>query len=245
MERAFFNWSSGKDSAFALHVVRQRGDLEIVSLLTTVSSTHRRVSQHGVRVELLERQAAALGLPLDLVWLPEFPGMVDYEIAMATAVDRQVRRGCRRAVFGDIFLEDLRAYREAKLAPTGIAAEFPLWQRLTPLLMAQFIAEGFRAVVVCVDASKLDRSFVGRELDASFLADLPPGVDPCGENGEFHTFCYAGPIFLEPVRFRRGEIVSRTYEPRADDRTRCPGGDRAPVGRTHFWFCDLIPEDDA
>lgn len=245
MPRAFFNWSSGKDSALALHDVWRRGDLEVASLLTTVSEPHRRVSQHGVRVELLERQAEALGLPLDVVWLPEFPDMDDYEVRLGAAVARQRAAGCTHAIFGDIFLEDLRAYREAKLAPAGITAVFPLWQRGTRALLEGFIADGFRAVVVCVHAGKLDRSFAGRELDAAFLADLPDDVDPCGERGEFHTFCYDGPVFREPVRFRRGEVVRRIYTPRPADDARCPGGAAARVGETAFWFCDLLPEEGA
>ena len=245
MPRAFFNWSSGKDSALALRAVRQRGDAEVVSLLTTVSAAHRRVSQHGVRIELLEQQAAALGLPLDLVWLQDFPGMAEYEVQMAAAVARQRAAGCTLAVFGDIFLEDLRAYREQKLADAGIGAVFPLWKRDTRELLEEFITEGFRAVVVCVNAAKLDRSFAGRELDAAFLADLPPDVDPCGENGEYHTFCYAGPVFREPVRFRRGEVVRRTYLPRPQDENLCPDAARQRVEETHFWFCDLLPEGSA
>jgi uncharacterized protein (TIGR00290 family) len=243
MTQAFFNWSSGKDSALALHAVRRRGDLDIASLLTTVSTTHRRVSQHGVRVELLERQAAALGLPLDLVWLPDFPGMVEYEAQMAEAVARQRAAGRTHAVFGDIFLEDLRVYREQKLATAGIEAVFPIWKRDTRELLEEFIAEGFRAVVVCVNEAKLDRSFAGRELDAAFLADLPADVDPCGENGEYHTFCYAGPIFTAPLCFRSGEVVHRTYTPRPQDDNLCPGAARQRVEETHFWFCDLIPEE--
>lgn len=242
MTRAFFNWSTGKDSALALHALRRRGDREVVSLLTTVSSVHRRVIQHGVRVELLERQAAALGLPLDVAWMSDSPGMAEYEAAMSAAVARMKARGCAEAVFGDIFLADLRAYREEKLATAGVAAAFPLWKRDTRALVEQFIAEGFRAVVVCIDATRLDRSFAGRELDASFLADLPAGVDPCGENGEYHSFCYDGPVFREPVRFRRGEIVPRSYPltaggPDEGD----PSGQN--VRKAHFWFCDLVPED--
>jgi uncharacterized protein (TIGR00290 family) len=243
MTQAFFNWSSGKDSALALHAVRRRGEPEVTSLLTTVSMTHRRVSQHGVRVELLEQQAAALGLPLDVVWLPDFPGMVEYEAQMAVAVARQRAAGRTHAVFGDIFLEDLRVYREQKLATAGIEAVFPIWKRDTRELLEEFIAEGFRAVVVCVNEAKLDRSFAGRELDAAFLTDLPAGVDPCGENGEYHTFCYAGPIFTAPLRFHRGEVVRRTYTPRPQDDSLCPGAARQRVEETHFWFCDLIPEE--
>lgn len=242
MTRAFFNWSTGKDSALALHALQRQGDREVVSLLTTVSSVHRRVIQHGVRVELLERQAAALGLPLDIAWMSDSPAMAEYEAAMSAAVARMKARGCVEAGFGDIFLADLRAYREAKLASAGVAAAFPLWKRDPRALIEQFIAEGFRAVVVCIDATRLDRSFAGRELDASFLADLPAGVDPCGENGEYHTFCYDGPIFREPVRFRRGEIVPRSYPLSTGGRD---GGDpvREAGPKAHYWFCDLVPEE--
>jgi uncharacterized protein (TIGR00290 family) len=207
--RALVAWSTGKDSAFALHVVRQRGDVEIVGLLTTLTSGYGRVSMHGVREEVLDRQAAALGLPCRKVWIP--PGCVnaDYERAMADATTAARADGVSRMVFGDLFLEDVRAYRERQLAGSGIAPEFPLWGSDTAALAAHMVASGLEATVVCVDPRRLPASFAARRFDASFLADLPAGVDPCGENGEFHTCVTGGPMFSGPVGVVPGEVVAR------------------------------------
>jgi uncharacterized protein (TIGR00290 family) len=222
-------WSGGKDSAMALRVARDRADLEVAGLLTTFSEEFDRVSMHGVRRELLEAQAQALGLPVWKVFLPTPPkgaacalppparrqGFVAfasndvYEEKMIEALERARREGIEAIVFGDIFLEDLRAYRERLLAGVGLKGVYPLWGRPTRELMEEFIARGFRAVVVCVDAARLDASWAGRPLDARFLAELPEGVDPCGENGEYHTFVFDGPGFSRPVALSHGATVAR------------------------------------
>jgi uncharacterized protein (TIGR00290 family) len=207
-EPILFCWSGGKDSAMALHAL-QRDDVRVAALLTTVTETYDRISMHGVRRELLEQQAAAIGLPLHEVRIP--PQCVNpiYEARMEAALREHYQAGVRKVAFGDIFLEDLRAYREKNLARIGMTALFPIWKRDTRELIRSFHAARFRAVAVCIDPRVLDRSFAGRELDAQFFRDLPPGVDPCGENGEFHTFVFDGPIFRHPIPIKTGEIVER------------------------------------
>jgi uncharacterized protein (TIGR00290 family) len=207
--RAFVSWSSGKDSAFALHEVRRTGLAEIVGVLTTVNEVFDRVAMHGVRRALLERQVAALGLPAITVPLP-YPCPNDiYEARMAEAVARIQAQGVRHIVFGDLFLEDIRAYREEKLGRSGMTGLFPLWRRDTPALAREMIAAGLAAHLVCIDPKRLDRSFAGRRFDAALLAALPAGVDPCGENGEFHTVVSAGPMFSRPIPVAIGDIVER------------------------------------
>jgi uncharacterized protein (TIGR00290 family) len=207
--RALVAWSSGKDAAYALHEVRRAGDLQIVGLLTTVTRTFGRVAMHGVREALLETQAASIGLPLARVEIPyPCPNEV-YEQAMAEALASAAAHGVTHVVFGDLFLADVRAYREAQLAPAGFTGVFPLWGRDTASLAHEMIAAGLDARLVCVDPSRLDRSFASRKFDAELLAALPAGVDPCGENGEFHTFVADGPMFARPVRVRTGVIVDR------------------------------------
>jgi uncharacterized protein (TIGR00290 family) len=207
--RALVAWSTGKDSAFALHVARERGDVEIVGLLTTLTSGYGRVSMHGVREDVLDRQAAALGLPCRKVWIPPACINADYESAMGDAVAAARSDGITRVVFGDLFLEDVRAYRERQLAGSGIAPEFPLWGSDTAALASCMVASGLSATVVCVDPRRLSASFAGRRFDDAFLADLPAGVDPCGENGEFHTCVTGGPMFRAPVDALPGEVVAR------------------------------------
>jgi uncharacterized protein (TIGR00290 family) len=209
LPKALVSWSSGKDAAFALHEARRRGEVEVVGLITTVTAAFGRISMHGVREELLERQARAVGLPCRKIEIPyPCPNEV-YERAMARVIDEAKAAGVRRIVFGDLFLEDIRAYREQRLAPTGIAAMFPLWRRDTARLAREMIAAGIRATLVCIDPKKLDTSFAGRTFDSELLWDLPAGVDPCGENGEFHTFVTEGPMFREPVRVVPGPVVER------------------------------------
>src|SRR5580658_5615594 len=208
-KRILFCWSGGKDSAMALHSLLQRSDIRVVALLTTVTENYERISMHGVRRELLERQAQSIGLPLHEVRIP--PQCVNpiYEARMEEALRTHLKNGVRRVAFGDIFLEDLRAYREKNLARIGMTALFPIWKRDTRELIRSFHANRFRAIAVCVDSKVLDPSFAGRELDESFFRDLPPHADPCGENGEFHTFVFDGPIFQSPIPVRTGEIVNR------------------------------------
>lgn len=217
--KAWVAWSSGKDGAWALHEVRRAGALEVVGLLTTVTETFGRVSMHAVREPLLEAQARAVGLPCRKVRIPWPCSNERYEQEMAVAMAEAEAAGVTHVVFGDLFLEDVRAYREARLAGTGLTPVFPLWGRPTAALAGEMIAGGLRATLTCVDPAKLDRAFAGRAFDAGLLDRLPPGVDPCGERGEFHTFAWAGPMFSGPVPVAPGEVVERDG----------------------FVFCDLLP----
>ena len=219
-EEVLFCWSGGKDSAMALHALQSAGESRVTALLTTVTEEYDRISMHGVRRVLLERQAASIGLPLHAVLIPPQCVNTTYETRMKEALNQHLARGVQRVAFGDIFLEDLRVYRERNLAQIGMEALFPIWKRDTRELARDFLRLRFQAIVVCVDPRVLDPSFAGRVLDESFFADLPPGADPCGENGEFHTFVFDGPIFQTPVHFTTGEKVLRDG----------------------FWFCDLLPE---
>lgn len=207
--KAWLSWSSGKDSAWSLHVMRQRGDLKITALLTTVNRTHNRVAMHAVRESILDAQAAAAGLPLIKIPIPSPCPNEVYEQAMAEAMERARSEGVMHMIFGDLFLEDIRKYRKENLAKCGITPVFPLWGRDTRELARKMIAGGLRAFLTCIDPKKLDASFAGRAFDEKLLADLPPSVDPCGENGEFHTCVVAGPMFKQPVSVQRGEIVER------------------------------------
>ena len=206
------SWSGGKDSAVALHELLKSDQYEVVALLTTVSEEFRRISHHGVREELLEEQANAIGIPLDKVYLPsgESAGCTNevYEAIMERAMTAYRTRGVLTVGFGDLFLQDLRAWREANLAKVGMRGIFPIWQRATAALAREVIGSGFKAYLSCVEG-RVGAGFVGRAYDAKLLDDLPPGIDPCGENGEFHSFVYDGPIFRKPVEVRVGEIVTR------------------------------------
>jgi uncharacterized protein (TIGR00290 family) len=203
------SWSSGKDSAFALHEARRLGLADIVGVLTTVNEKYDRVAMHGVRASLLDRQIAALGLPAIKINIPSPCTNEIYEARMAETCAAIKTQGVDHIVFGDLYLEDIRAYREEKLAPLGMTAIFPLWQRPTRALAEAMIASGLVAHLVCVDPKQLDRSFAGRRYDATLLADLPPGIDPCGENGEFHTVVSAGPMFAHAIPVTIGEVVER------------------------------------
>jgi uncharacterized protein (TIGR00290 family) len=207
--KALVAWSSGKDSAYALFMAQRAGACDIVGILTTVTAAFERVSMHGVREALLERQAAELGLPCHKVLIPSPCPNEVYELRMGEAVARAKADGVSRFVFGDLYLEDIRRYRVERLEPLGIVAEFPLWQRDTRALAEEMLAAGLRAVVTCVDPKQLDPAWAGRVFDARFLAELPAAVDPCGENGEFHTFVTDGPMFKRPIAVRTGEIVER------------------------------------
>lgn len=207
--KAWLAWSSGKDSAWALHTVRQRGDFDIVALLTTMNRDHQRVAMHAVRENILEAQVAAVGLPLVKVMIPSSCRNEIYEQAMGEAMARARAEGISRVIFGDLFLEDIRAYREKQLANCGMTPVFPLWRRDTPRLAEEMLAGGLSAYLTCIDPRKLRREFAGRRFDADLLAALPSSVDPCGENGEFHTFACAGPMFRRPIPVAVGEIVER------------------------------------
>jgi uncharacterized protein (TIGR00290 family) len=209
MPRAWMSWSSGKDSAYALHMARLAGDLEITALLTTVTETFARVSMHGVREELLRAQARATGLPLIEVRIPSPCPNEVYEERMSAVLGGATQGGVETVVFGDLYLADIRAYREGRLASVGMRAAFPLWKKDTRALAREMIASGVRAVLTCIDPRKMPRELAGREFDESLLDDLPDDVDPCGENGEFHTFAYAGPALRQPIAVRVGDIVDR------------------------------------
>jgi uncharacterized protein (TIGR00290 family) len=210
-QRALLAWSSGKDSAWALHALRTRGEVEVVGLLTTVNEAFGRVAMHGVRESLLEAQAAAAGLPLWKVPLPwPCPNEV-YEARLGAATLRARDAGITRVAFGDLYLPDVRAYRERQLADSGVEALFPLWTTPddTPALARRMLAGGLRAIVACVDPALAPPQLAGRAFDAALLAELPASVDPCGERGEFHTFCWDGPMFAAPIPVRVGEVVTR------------------------------------
>lgn len=207
--RAWVCWSSGKDSAWALHVARQQGEVEVVGLLTTITAPFGRVSMHGVREEIVAAQAEAAGLPLFQARIPSPCSNADYENAMRGALEEARRQGVSRMIFGDLFLEDVRAYREAQLASTGVRPMFPLWKCPTRELAETMIAAGVVARVTCVDGRKMPRELAGQVFDRSFLARLPEGTDPCAERGEFHTCVVAGPMFARPIPVEVGETVER------------------------------------
>jgi uncharacterized protein (TIGR00290 family) len=207
--KAWLAWSSGKDSAWALHTVRQTNEANVVALLTTINCDYARVAMHAVREGLVEMQAAAAGLPLVKVPIPALCRNQDYEQAMSSAMERARAEGVFHVVFGDLFLEDIRAYREKHLAACGMKAVFPLWWKDTRLLAKEMLERGLSAYITCVDPTKLDRAFAGRRFDAELLAELPREVDPCGENGEFHTFACAGPMFRRSLPIDVGEIIER------------------------------------
>jgi uncharacterized protein (TIGR00290 family) len=207
--KAWLAWSSGKDSAWALRTAREDGQFDVVALLTTVNRTHSRVAMHAVRESLLEMQAAVAGLRLVKVPIPSPCPNEVYEQAMSEAMTRASGEGVRHIIFGDLFLEDVRAYREKQLARCRMTPVFPLWGRDTGQLAEEMVAGGLSAYLTCVDPRRLDRMFAGRRFDEKLLADLPRGVDPCGENGEFHTFANAGPMFRSRLPITVGEIVER------------------------------------
>jgi uncharacterized protein (TIGR00290 family) len=207
--KTLVSWSSGKDSAWMVHVLRNTPGIELGGLLTTVNADAQRVAMHAVRVDLLEAQAATLGLPLRQIPIPSPCPNEVYERAMAAAVRGALDEGFTHVAFGDLFLEDIRRYRETQLAGTGLTPLFPLFGADTAALAREMVAMGLRARITCVDPRVLDRRFVGREFDAALLAELPASVDPCGERGEFHTFAYAGPMFRYPIAIESGVVVER------------------------------------
>ena len=214
------SWSGGKDSCAALYEIQESQDYRVGALLTTVTRDYDRISMHGVRRALLEKQANSLGLPLYQVFISKDATNDEFEMKMAEALCEYREQGINSVIFGDLFLEDVRAYRERFLASHNMRGLFPIWGRDTTLLVKEFIDWGFKAVITCVDGKVLDQSFAGKIIDEAFLSSLPEGVDPCGENGEFHSFVFDGPNFAKPVKFSLGELVNR-----------------GP-----FWFRDLVPE---
>ncbi|HZZ57872.1 MAG TPA: hypothetical protein VFE31_08575 [Opitutaceae bacterium] len=238
-EKVLFCWSGGKDSALALHRLRAEGRYEVAGLLTTCNGHYRRVSMHGVRVELLERQAAAVGLPLEIVEVSQVSSNEEYRQKMGECMKAHRSRGVTACVFGDIFLEDLRAWRESNLAEIGLRGIFPIWKVDSRVLMREFLDLGFGSILCCVNDAWLGEADVGRVIDEDFLRTLPADVDPCGENGEYHSFAFAGPIFSSPVRYTMGEKVYRPLEAAAGGTLPPPPPGRRPT--RGFWFCDLLP----
>ncbi len=219
-QKVIFCWSGGKESAVALYEIQKSKNYRIISLLTTVTEDYDRVSMHGVRRILLQQQAESLCLPLDKIFISKSSSNEEYESKMQATLTEYLKSGIQSVVFGDIFLEDLKKYREQNLSKIGMRAIFPIWKRDTAKLSRKFIDLGFKAIITCVDSKLLDKEFVGREFDKHFLSQLPVEVDPCGENGEFHSFVYDGPIFKKRILCRRGEVILR------DNR---------------FYYCDLMP----
>ncbi|MGH8217483.1 MAG: diphthine--ammonia ligase [Steroidobacteraceae bacterium] len=238
-QRIVFCWSGGKDSALALNRLLRDERYEVVALLTTCNEYYQRVSMHGVRLELLDAQARDLGLPLEKIFVSQRSSNEEYSQKMAACLESYKVRGVSACAFGDIFLEDLRLWREQNLAQLGLSAVFPIWKIDSRVLLREFFEQGFESVTCCVNDAWLDERYVGRCIDEEFIRSLPPEVDPCGENGEFHSFAFAGPIFKKPVGFQIGEKVYRALEQTHPGSSSpvCPSERRPTRG---FWFCDLL-----
>lgn len=234
--KAIFCWSGGKDSSYCLHKVLSEQLYEVSYLLTTVNATYQRISMHGVREELLDAQAAAIGIPLLKVRVSEGTN-TEYEQQMEAMLLQAKSEGIEHVIFGDIFLEDLRVYRENNLAKVGMKGVFPIWNIDTKLLIEDFLAKGFRTVLCCTNDGYLGEQWCGREIDPTFLQDLPANVDPCGENGEFHTFCFEGPIFNQSIPFTFGENTYRPLEIKTSDDCVTT----STVVTKGFWFRDFLP----
>lgn len=226
------NWSSGKDAALAYHILSQDKQYNISHLLTTINAEHDRIFMHGIREELLDAQAARIGLPIKKVKLPPSPNDTLYKDAMKQTLEGLKAEGVTAAAYGDIFLEDLKVYREQQLASIGIQGVFPLWKKDTRELVQLVEQTGIEAVIVCVSEKYLGKEFLGRKIDSSFIRDLPSNVDPCGENGEFHSFVYNAPFFSSPIAIQQGETVYRSYAPAGTS-------DKWDSG---FFFLDILPQ---
>ncbi len=237
-KQCIFNWSGGKDSALALYYALQDTELEIKYLVTTVNDAMNRISMHGVRDSLLIKQAESIGIPLYQIRLPEMPGMKEYDDTMRVHLTHLKNEGITHSIFGDIFLQDLKDYRDARLAEMGMTGIYPLWKRDTRELINEFLILGFATVIACTQ-ERLGY-FAGKEIDIDLVNSLPTDVDVCGENGEFHTFAFKGPIFKKPVNYITGEKVFKAYEApkNADDSCISPGDTPQVAG---FWYCDLLP----
>ena len=245
-EKIIFNWSGGKDSALCLYKMLQTQQYDIICLLTSINEKYQRISMHGVRVDLLDIQTESIGLPLIKMQIPEMPTMEMYEKVMISTMIDLKAKGATASAFGDIFLDDLRKYRETKLSELDLKGVFPLWKIPTDKIIREFIDLGFKTIITCVNEKYLDKSFVGRIIDKEFLKDLPDNVDPCGENGEFHTFVFDGPIFKKPILFNKGEIVYRKYEAAKQKNNttyHCNTTDKDNIEDSFdngFWYCDLL-----
>ena len=245
---AIFSWSGGKDSSYALHKVMQEGIYEVRYLLATINGQFRRLSMHGVREELIELQSERIGIPLKKVYVYESDN-ASYERQMGALLEEVRSEGINHVIFGDIFLEDLRKYREEKMEQVGMSCVFPLWKKDTTELVNAFIEKGFKTITCCINDGYLDSSWCGRLIDRSFLNDLPPDVDPCGEHGEFHSFCYDGPIFSKPIEVSTGELIYRALEVKTVEESTSSdqSSDQTPPHpfpikaspTKGFWFCEL------
>ena len=233
-----FSWSGGKDASMALHTIQTEGIHHIDSLLTTINGSLQRVTMHGVPAALIEKQAQEIGLPLFFTPLPDNISMEMYSEITKRQAEVHKDSGIYGYVYGDINLEDLRAFREKELSENNLVGIYPLWEKNTLDLAREFIKSGFKAIVVTVSSRVLDKTFVGREFDAQFLRDLPSDVDPCGENGEFHTFVYDGPIFSQPIPIKVGDKTYKNYSPSKDDDNYSSESDNETWDKG-FWFCDL------
>ncbi len=243
-EKIVFCWSGGKDSALALNRLLKDDRYEIVSLLTTCNEHFQRVSMHGVRLELLDQQAESIGLPLEKIFVSQRSSNEEYQEKMSACLLAHKARGVTACAFGDIFLEDLKRWREENLARVGMRGIFPIWKEDSRELMREFFALKFGTVICCVNDAYLGENAVGRNIDPDFIASLPSNVDACGENGEFHSFAFAGPVFRQPIKFRCGEKIYRPVEAThpsdsAGSTYVCPTSDAKPT--RGFWFCDLLP----
>jgi uncharacterized protein (TIGR00290 family) len=241
MNKSVFSWSGGKDSALALYYVLQQSKYEVHTLLTSISMDYNRITMHGVHKELLYKQVKSLGLPLLEMMLPQSPSMETYNEIINNTHGKLKREGFTHSIYGDIFLEDLKVYRETQLAKAGLKAHFPFWKRNTTDLIHEFIDLGFKAIVVCVKSELLGSEFVGEIITKDFLKELPVNIDICGENGEFHTFVFDGPIFKKPIDFIIGDKVYKTYDsPKKKEETFYTNN--SVTKEMGFHFCDLIPK---
>jgi uncharacterized protein (TIGR00290 family) len=237
MKSCIFNWSGGKDSALALYHCLQNPDIDIKYLVTTINDSVDRISMHGVRTELLIKQAESIGIPLYQVRLPEMPGMAEYDAVMRKTMEHFRAEGITHAIFGDIFLQDLKDYRDARLAEAGMTGIYPLWKKDTNELIHEFLDLGFGTVIACTQ-ERLER-IVGKEISEELILSLPDDVDVCGENGEFHTFAFKGPIFKKEIAYQTGEKVFREYAAPKNSNDTCFSP--APEKPAGFWYCDLLP----
>lgn len=244
MKKAYFNWSSGKDSALALYKILQKKEYEIGTLLTNVNQDFSRISMHGLHESLLDAQVQSIGLPLRKLYFPAEVTMELYNQKMYETISELKAQGYDYAVFGDIFLEDLKAYRDEKLAEVNVKGVYPIWKQNSKHLIQEFLDLGFKAITVCVNAKLLGEEFVGRVIDEQFITDLPENADVCGENGEFHTFVFDGPIFSKPVNFKLGEKVLRSYTLHDESEDNChQDADAQKEYDTSFWYCDLLLDE--
>jgi len=234
--KAIFCWSGGKDSAYCLHKVLTEKLFDVKYLLTTINDNFKRISMHGVREELLDNQVESIGIPLLKVRVTEGTN-TEYEKQMETVLLKAKSEGINNVIFGDIFLEDLRVYRENNLAKVGMIGNFPLWKMDTKILINDFINQHFKTIICCTHDGYLGEEWLGKEVDKSFIEELPAVVDPCGENGEYHTFCYEGPLFKNKINFKVGERIYKALEIKTDDD--CTTS--ANIKAKGFWFCDLLP----